>query len=237
MDAVTLQSKVESAVNDAIAAGKAFTMVDISHPIIHADPTVRHRQVRSIIEDMANNGAFDNGMYTSSPITVYPQPNKPVTARLFHPDDPSFDVNSYTATNQQLHRDQASAPANVITTRGYDMTDTDGDNGSNGSVQVVSSTPTGASVTKQCFVQSKGDTLNIPRTIVKAAGFATGDSINVADDNGSLRIEKAASGRQKVDKEGRIRLHGDNIGSRSNGAACTAIVVAPAAGDRYIQIQ
>ena len=237
MDAATLQQKVEQGVDAKITANQPFTMVDISHPIIKADPTVRHRQVRSVIEALASNGKFDNAMYTSSPITVYPQPNKPVQARLFHPDDPSFDVNSYTATNQELHRDQASAPANVITTRGYDMTDTDGDNGSNSTVQMVSSTVTGAPVTKQCFVQSKGDTLNIPRTIVKAAGFAVGDSINVTDDNGSLRIEKATSGRQKVDQEGRIRLHGDNIGSRANGTACTAVVVAPASGGSYIQIQ
>lgn len=235
MDETTLRQQVEAAVTDKLNNREAFTLVDISHPIIQADNSVRHKQVRAIVDDLANAGEFDEAMFTSSPITVYPKPNKPITARLFHPDDPSFDVNSYTATNQELHRDQQTAP--VLSTRGYDMTDDDGDDGSSGSVQVVSSTATGASVRKQCFVQSKMDTLNIPKTVVKAAGFAVGDSINVICDNGAMRIEKSASGRQRVDNEGRIRLHGENIGDRQHGTAYTAIAVEPSSGDFYIQVQ
>ena len=47
-------------------------------------------------------------------------------------------------------------------------------------------------------------------------------------------------GDQRVDNEGRIRIHGDNVRAlKSSGSpSCTALVVDPVNGDgKYVQIQ
>lgn len=236
---MNLQKEVEDAVMNKVNSREAFTAVDISHPIIKNDPSIRHRQVRDAINAMINNGVFDQQIYTSSPITVYPKSNKPVTARLFHPDDPNFDINSYTATNQELDRG-ASGDDQGTKTRGFDMTDSDGDDGSGfdgNSIQMISTTSTGAPVKKQCFIQALHNTINIPRVVVKAAGFATGEFIKISNTGSNITIEKDSSGKQQVDKEGRIRLHGPNINGFNSNVPYTAVVVEPSQGNKYIQIQ
>ncbi len=234
MDDATLKQKVEEAVGQKVLDREPFTTVDISHPIIAEDKSVRHRQVRTLVEEIVGRGDLDEGMFTSSPITVYPQPGKPVTARLFHPDDPTFDINSYAATHQKLNRGQAALGPAV--TRGYDMTDDEGDDGSDDGVTHVTSTPTGAPVTKQCFIQPKQGSLNIPSIIVKGAGFNNGDKFGISLVSGAIRIERASSGSQVVDKEGRIRLHGKSIASKDDTNTCTATVVSPQNGDAYIEV-
>jgi len=236
---MNLQKEVEDAVMSKISNREAFTAVDISHPIIKNDQSVRHRQVREVINAMINNGVFDQQIYTSSAITVYPQPNKPVTARLFHPDDPSFDINSYTATNQELDRG-TSGDQQGTKTRGFDMTDSDGDDGTGSdgnSIQMISTTSAGVPVRNQCFVQAMHDTINIPRVVVKAAGFASGDGIKISNSGGNVTVERDASGKQQVDKEGRIRLHGSSISGFVSNKPYTAVVVEPSQGNKYIQIQ
>lgn len=239
MDHNTLEAEVRSAVDAKISMREPFTLVDISHPIIERDNSVRHKQVRAIVDQLASDGLFDDEMYTSSPITVYPSPSKPCSARLFHPDEPTFDINSYTATNQVLHRDGSGSSAIVqsTSTRNFDMTDGDGDDGSQDDINVITTTASGAPVTKQCYVQSKANTLNVPVTIVTAAGFKPGDSINVKNSSGVIQIEKSNSGKQKVDKEGRIRLHGNKIEGHDPASKCTAVVITPNGSDTYIQIQ
>lgn len=240
MDAATLKSRVETLINDKINQQLAFTTVDISHPIIADDPSVRHRDIRQVLNEMVNRGDFDNAMYTSSPITVYPSPNKPQTARLFHPDEPTFDPSSYHSTDQELTRKisgWASAPPDTGRTPQYDTTDSDGDDGSDDGVNVVTTTAKGHQVVKQCFVQSKRDTLSIPRILVRSAGLSIGDQISVTHTNGVIKIEKTITGSQEVDKEGRIRLNAlaKRI-TKASGAICNAMVVDDMAGKKYIQV-
>lgn len=237
MDQNALQPIVEQAVMAKINAREPFTTVDISHPIIADLPNdnVRHREVRSCIDAMINQGVFDNSMYTSSSITVYPKPGMSVDARLFHPDDPTFDPSSYTATNQELNRTQKTGSSNI---RLIQM-DSDGDDGSQASNLPATATQTsgGHAITKQCYVQTKQLTLSIPKIIVGHAKFAINDPVDVQYANNMIVIKKSSSGSQKVDAEGRIRLHGSKISNRTNGTLCTAMVVEPVGDDPYIQIQ
>lgn len=224
----TLEKKVTDAVVGFINTNKAFTTVDISHPIIHEDPNIRHSDIRKILDHIINNGTLDSANYTSSPITVYPSPSSPKTARLFHPDDPGFDPSSYASVNQELHR-----PTSQVVTRQYNMTDLNGDDGSNDGVSVLTTTSSGDKISKQCIVQTNRQTISVPRIIVRNAGFSVGDSIKVHKVNGLIRIEKADDGKQRVDGEGRIRLHGENISGKSKWVA---VVVDYDLGT-YIQIQ
>ncbi len=242
MDNATLKQKVIDAVNAKINAREAFTTVDISHPLISEDNSVRHKQVRPIIEELWAKGEFEDAAFTASPITVYPKPNDPQTVRLFHPDEPGFDPNSYTATNQVLVRDgqPAATPASSdgAITRGFSM-DADGDDGSDDGAQVVTSTPSGAKVTCQCQIQPANDVVNVPRIIVKRAGWSPGDNLSIASSGKTLTIQRETNGSQQVDKEGRIRLHGGNVSAlqRSRGEPVTALLVSPSSGDQYIQVQ
>lgn len=235
MDHAALTTKVEDRFTELVNNRDMFTTVDISHPIIDEDPTVRHRDVRALIQNIINRGDLDEAMYTSTGVTVYPKPGHPVTARVFHPDDPAIDPNTYTAVSQELHRPATAASA-PSTPRGL-MLDADDDDGTDDGVTILTATPTGATVTKQCLVQSKKDTISVPMVVVRAAGLVTGDAFNVSVSGNQVTITKDANGKQKVDHEGRIRLHGSNIAGRVHGAACTALVVEPAGSDKYIQIQ
>lgn len=106
MEASDLKAKVIAAVFSKMDAREAFTTADISHPIIQEDSTVKHSDVRKIVDEMWNAGDIQNESYTHSGITVYPKPGKTSPARLFHPDEPGYDVNSYSAINQELTREQ-----------------------------------------------------------------------------------------------------------------------------------
>lgn len=217
---MTLESKVKELISDKIKRNEPFTNVDISHPLIAQDPTIRHRQVRDIIQQMWSDNEFQN--YTATPITVYPSDNQPITARLFHPDDPSFDITTYTKTDQQL--DRATPGSNLNTKRRFlQLSDSSDDN-----VVQVSTSVTGAAVTAQCEVQKTNNTLNIPRVIVNKAGWVSGDAIVVEEKNATITITKTSNHtKQTVDKEGRIRIHGSKLDviGKSNGQSCTVLLV------------
>lgn len=237
MDDATLRDKVRAAVLAKIDAREAFTNVDISHPIINEDNSVRHREVRAIIDEIWNAGEIQNEEYTASTITVFPKPNKPVNARLFHPDEPDFDPNDYTAVNQELHRDQTDASKSQVSTRGFQMIDSDGDDGSNDGPTAITATATGQKVTAQCQIQPKEGSLNIPRRLIKQAGYAAGDSIGIKVENSAVIVQKGGDD-QKVDAEGRIRLHGPTVSNLGTpGQAVTALLVEPSNGAAYIQVQ
>lgn len=235
--ATDLKTEVEKAVMDKITAGEAFTTVDISHPIINQDKSIRHKQVRTIIDEMLAQGVFDNHKYAVSPITVYPKQNKPISGvRLFHPDDPIFNPNSYTATNQELSRDSNKSSI----TRGFQIPDADGDDGSSDNMIVVGATPSGNAVTKQCQIQQCRGTLNIPAILVKSAGFSSGDYINVVTSASMITIEKSqVQTNQQIDADGRLRIYGKNVESlnKQNGDTCMAMLVENPNKEKVIQIQ
>lgn len=242
-----LRQAVRDAVLKLIDNRQPFTNVDISHPLIQQDPTIRHRDVRKLIDELWADGTIGNEEYTVSTITVYPSPNKGVAARLFHPDDPQFDPNTYTATHQELVRPTTPAaqpdPASVLSpvrTQGFSITDKDGDDGSNDPPALVTATVSGAKVTAQCEVQQKETTVNVPRLLIKNAGWDAGTSISIKLAGGAIQIHKAPTdGDQRVDNEGRIRLHGSNVSAlgKAHGQPVQALLVQPNSGDSYIQIQ
>lgn len=237
MDDATLRDKVRTAVFSKVDAREAFTNVDISHPIINEDSSVRHREVRALIDEIWNAGELQNEEYTASTITVYPNPSKPVAARLFHPDEPDFDPNSYTAVNQELVRDKSDTSKSQVSTRGFKMIDSDGDDGSQDGPTAITTTATGHQVTAQCQIQPKEGSLNIPRRLIKQAGFASGDQLGITMENSAVVVKKGGND-QKVDAEGRIRLHGPTVSNLGTpGQAVTALLVNPSNGSPYIQVQ
>lgn len=230
---VNLDQDVRNAVDLMVASQQAFTTVDISHPIIAKDSNIRHRNIRDIINKMLNDGEFESAGYTTSMITVYPQPGSPQTARLFHPDDPNFDPNSYTSIQQELNRNQSPSPVG----RQINISDGDGDDNQ----VAVTSTPSGNPVTVQCQIQNIKNILNIPRYLIKRAGFGSGDHFTVTNSNhnngNSIRIQKSPSGSQTVDIEGRIRIYNPNLKllNKDKGQTVNAVLV-NSAGDNYIEI-
>ena len=239
MDDATLRVEVENRISELIQQGEAFTTVDVSHPIIAKDESVRHRQVRQIIDEMDAQGTMDIADYLRSTITVYPQGNqsKPLNVRLWHPD--GYDVSAYTRIQQKLARssDQSTSTA-AVAPRGIDMSDQDDDGGGDGD-PLIATTSSGDTVTKQCQVQQKQDTLNIPLSIIREAGFRSGDAFEISKSSTAVSIEKSSTGKQRVDHEGRIRVHGDNVRilGKPHGVRCTVMVAENANGQKYIQVQ
>jgi hypothetical protein len=239
MDSAVLKQRVRDAVFEKIEGRVAFTNVDISHPIISDDSSVRHREVRAEIDALWDAGEIQNEEYTASTITVYPKPSKPVGARLFHPDEPDYDPDEYTATNQELHRSGSgtSPTLSAPVTTGFQMTDDDGDDGSQDAPVAITSTVGGQQVTRQCQVMPKEGSINIPRHLIKQAGFNAGDQIGIALGNSILTIKKGGND-QKVDSEGRIRIHGPNASNLGQlGQSVTALLVTPTGEDAFIQVQ
>lgn len=247
--AADLKQQVKDAVAAKMSAREAFTTVDISHPLIAADSSIRHSQVRAIINEMWGNGDFEGEFYTASSITVYPKPTQPQTARLFHPDEPTFDPSSYTSVTQELTRTgnsltfnkKMSSPFAPVRSKGFDVTDGDGDDGSSsdGSL-VLAQSATGAKVQAQCEIQQKNAALNVPRILVSKAGLSVGSPVQISVSGGVITIKPGGDPTkdQVVDKEGRIRVYGKNLAGlgKSQGQACQALLVDDN-GQSYIQIQ
>jgi len=256
MDPNALRSTVESAVQAKLDAGEAFTSACISHPIIKNNTTVRHREVNGIIRDMWASGQMigdDDGMqsdYNRTLIDVYPggPGSSPVKAFCYHPD--SYDPFSFQGGKRVLVRNASSLSADPVTIPDMSgLDDDDSDNDNDGAALVLTNLASGAAVTKQCEIQSKSNTLNVPRFIIKAAGWSEGDAVLVDADSSAktVTIKKAstagASGQaQVVDKEGRIRLHGARVAALcgtpdvQHGATFKALLVSPDGNDKYIQI-
>lgn len=229
-----LRQLVESAVANKISNAEAFTTVDISHPLIADGSVIRHSEIRNIINDMWQSNQFGID-YTATPITVYPEPGKSATARLFHPDDPNFDISSYTGTSQQLVRQGFNPKFSSGTTR-LNITDPD-DHDS----QILSHAVGGAKVQVQCEVQQVNSTLNVPRILLAKANFTSGNRVKVSLQNNSLKIERANivdDADQVVDKEGRLRIYGPNLDAlgKAKGQSCQTLLVEEN-GETYILIQ
>lgn len=261
MDMQSLKQTVINAIKDRLKLpnldDRAFTSVDISHPIIQADiaangkRTVFHRQVNQIIHDLFAMGELvcdDSIPLVRTAITVWPKPGETATAFLYHPDDPMYDPNTYNSRNQEL---VVQKPGNVLAaqpggsvglaqTRNFNMDDDD-ESKSDQTANVITTTVSGQPVTKQCQIQRRQDTLNIPRILVKAAGWAPGDAVSVTAVGPTIFVRKEIPGHQRVDAEGRIRVHGKNVDAMNKkmGDICLALLVEPTNGSHapYIQIQ
>ena len=204
MNDTDLRLKVEELVQDKLANGEAFTTADISHPIIKQHNEVRHREVKAIIEDLHARGTMDVEDYTVTTIDVHPDVSKTVKARLWHPDN--FDPNEYKGGHKVLVRGDVKAKptTNALTqTSDDDDDDTDAD----------------GTFTVDVHIQSKNPTVNISTKIIKAAGWQAGDRIQITNGGSRLTIERDDNGKQRVDKEGRVRIHGERARTVTTGKA------------------
>lgn len=220
MNQTDLQQKVTDAVDAMFNKRMAFTNLDIAKPIIKADGLIRYWQIRDCINELWRSGAMDSAAYAVSMIDVYPNAQGPsIPARLFHPDEPGFDPSSYQDVRQVLIRNAALDNDSVSTPAPISL-------------------PTGSKVTTTCEVQKVRGTINVPKIVVSSAGFKAGDSFSVSADSNSLKIEVSPAGTQKVDSEGRIRLHGPNVNAinKTSGDPCVVMTVEDS-GKVYIQIQ
>lgn len=214
MSSLTLAQQVVTAVRTKLDADEPFTHACISHPIIEASPSVGHRFVKDEVLGLWRSGQLVDGngvAYLRTPITVYPQgPSGPTAkANLYYPDN-GYDPYGFDATSQILNRDD-------------DDTTT------------ITNTADGSTVTKQCSVQSVEKTLNVPRFLIKDIGWHSGSYVSVSSAGGIVQIRLDPQGAQKIDNEGRIRLHGSNVDALQNNSP-TAFVVESSQGDKYIQI-
>lgn len=235
-----LREKTEDAVKGKLDSQDSFTTTDISNAVKQAVYAINskvpgHRQVRPIIEELEAEGMMANADFVATPITVYPN-GKPFTVRLWHHHavDPADyrDVNqiAWTPTTGQSTADLVNDAGRQVDMDGPDTND---------SMPVIQNTPSGATVQKQCQLQLKQSTLNLPLILVKAAGMFVGNSILVASNSkGGIDIKRSITGTQEVDAQGRIRIHGRNLEmlKKGKGDPCTAMLVEDG-GEKYIVVQ
>lgn len=210
------EAAVKSTVKAKLDASEAFTSACVSHPLIAADKNVRHFDVSQEVKRLWRHNQMtdpDGAGYLRTLISVYPDGpgSTPAQAYLYYPDN-GFDPHTFTATSRVLIRNQGDDQDGVI----------------------VSNTDDGSSVSKQCQIQQMEQTLNVPRFIIKALGWNAGDAFDVTWNNGAI-IRQSDAGKQKIDKEGRIRLHGTQVAQLGTNTP-TALLVEPDSGDKYIQI-
>ena len=203
-------------------------------------------------------GGDGDGMqidYLRTLIDVYPDGpgSAAVQANLYHPDN-GYDPYTFNSTTRVLVRNPVSSP-DATSSAPFDMdgdVDDDSDSDADGDVNslsvIVHNTASGDPVTKQTTVQAKHDTINIPRYVIKAAGFESGDKVLVdsqpiAQTVTIRKADAASSGHmQAVDKEGRVRLHGARVVTLcgtltpTHGSSFKALLVVPNSGDKYIQV-
>ena len=222
---MNVRTEVQKLVQTLLDAGDAFTSACISHPIIKNDAGVRHRDCTREVRNMWNGGQMidgDGSTYVRTSITVWPDGpgTTPANAWLYHPDD--YDVDGFKPRTRVLVR--GATP------------DTDEDDDT---VVNITSTADGSAVVKQCQVQQKEKTLNIPRQLIKDVGWAPGQELDV-DVNGSIvtikiKTASAETAKQKVDNEGRIRLHGKTVDVLATTTPL-ALLVDPTGAAKYLQI-
>lgn len=175
---------------------------------------------------MFRDNFFSDNDYVVSIINVYPNQGQQEEARLFHPDFPDFDVSSYTAVNQQLIRNGGFKSLPI--SRQLDLTD-----------NAIDTTPANG-IMATCEVQSKNTTVNIPRLLLAKAGFSPGTLIKVVFISPVLKIEASNDGNdQRVDAEGRIRIHGQNVLSlnKNKGDTYQVTLVEDQNGKKYIEVK
>lgn len=200
------------AVVDMFESNEPFTSACISHPLIKMDASIRHHDVSQTIKEMWRNGEMvgpDGSMLVRSNISVWPNgPGRSVNAWLYHTDD--YDVASFKPRSRVLVRGDIVDPPTSI-----------------------ANVADGSPVKKQCQVQTKNKTLNVPRSIIKEIGWLATDGIRVNIDGSTVTLIRCAmNSDQSIDKEGRIRLHGKAVDALDT-SPLTALLVEPTKGDKY----
>ena len=99
----------------------------------------------------------------------------------------------------------------------------------------MANTANGSVVSRSCSVQTKEKTLNVPRFLIKAIGWNVGDSISVTVNGTVIKVSRESDGKQKVDQEGRIRIHGETTDVVKTSTP-TAWIAEPSTGEKYIEI-
>jgi len=211
------EADVKSAVRAKLDASEAFTSACISHPLIAADKNVRHYDVSQEVKRLWRHNQMEDADgvgYLRTLVNVYPDGpgSTPAQAYLYYPDN-GYDPHSFASTSRVLIRNHGGDDQDGVT---------------------ITNTDDGSSVSKQCQVQKIEQTLNVPRFIIKKLGWSAGDGFDVTWNNGAV-IKQNSAGKQKIDKEGRIRLHGAQIAQLGTNTP-TALLVEPDTGDNYIQI-
>ncbi len=212
-----LGQSVQKAVQVKLDASEPFTNACISHPLIVADVRLAyHWDVKLIIAAMWRERML--GTYLRTPVTVYPHGASGETARanLFYPDD-GYDPYTFSAVNRILIRVDQSDNDTIV----------DG--------TTITNTLAGSVVTKQCSIQDVESTLNVPRFLIKAAGWKSNDHVGVDISGGLVTIKKTNSGKQVIDKKGSFRLHGTTA-TMLKDKSPIAVLVTPDAGEKYLQI-
>jgi len=204
-------------VREKLDHSEPFTNACISHPLIKKDSTVRHRDVKKIIDKMWQNQELEDPnlqLYLRTTISVFPEgPGRPTAqAYLYYPSD-GYDPHSFSAVSRVLIRGDQS-----------DTNDT-------------KTSVSGGTSTRKCAVQKAEATLNIPRCLIKEAGWVSGDKIYVmsANSNGMIGLMKSSIGNQVIDKEGRLRLHGSNA-TMFRGKDPVAMLITSISMVKHIQV-
>jgi hypothetical protein len=234
-----LHNKTDEVVHRFLADKVPFTTTDISNAVKEAiwneiGQRVGHRAIRAIIQQIDAQGIMSELDFAVSPITVYPPGQGGITVRLWHHH--TYNPDDYKNVEQkpwEPPNDQSGCAPQLDMSDAVDVGD---------SMPIVANTSTGSKATKQCQIQQKQNTLNIPSVLVRSAGFHIGDRIfiDVNPQNG-LEISRTVSShasRQCVDEEGRIRIHGKKLDclQKRNGSYCTAMLVEEP-GKTYIVVQ
>lgn len=217
-----LNDLVKQSVQNKLNTGEPFTSACISHPIIRDDPSVRHRDISAEVREIWFRGELigpDGTPYTRTNITVWPDGpgSQPTNAWLYHPDD--YDPSAFKPRSRVLIRNASTS-------------DDDNDSPVN-----ITTTADGSTVVRQCQVQKKDMVLNLPRHLIVAAGLNPDDPLDVSVTGSTVVVKKHAGGNpnQRVDKEGRIRLHGKTVEALGTSTP-VALLVAPVGADRYLQV-
>jgi len=221
---IDVPTETQKTVQDLLNKNEPFTSACVSHPIIKGDANVRHTDVSSAIRGMWRGGQMiggDGSSYVRTSITVWPTGpgTVPATAWLYHPD--SFDPDGFKPRSRVLIRNSDG--------------DDDTDSGDPG--VTLTNTADGSTIQKQCQVQQIETTLNVPRQIIQKIGWKAGDGLTVDVTGSTVVIKKSAdaSSKRKVDKEGRIRLHGAAVEALKTTSP-VVLLVNPNGADKYIQI-
>ena len=254
MDDTTLRQTVRDAAFARVNSREAFTTVHISKPIIEdVDSSVRHGAVRAILNDLTGEIQDEDFVVSIRTAYVGGDTSRPVNVRVWHPDDPMFDLDDWCAKEMSLKINrpakgpQLSQPQAVagLACQTVVSADTDDADQQDDNVVAITSTPQGAKVSLQCKVQPKQSCLNVPRVLVAKAGWAVGDELKISADGTTIKIQRAKGCAsdpprlmwpQKVDQEGRVRLYGDRVTALPS-TSCSALLVESDAGEKFIQVQ
>lgn len=246
---MNLYPLVEKVVREKLDACEPFTTVDISHPLIKHDPSIRHYEVRLIINQMDKRGDIEAADFETSMVRVFPDGQSTgIMVRLWHPA--GYDVSQYANTRQALIRANNTSEARRIEDA---LKLADGNREKASKVLGIPLRTLYRKLKKyglgytlgSCRLQHKDAVLNVPARLIREAGWVSGDSVCVrraVDHLGKwmVLIQKSQKPNAShcVDHEGRIRIHGEiaKLAVDSSGKAVARLATTPG-GEKEIRFQ